>query len=129
MYTCHYVFRVKAVSIEGRQRFADLINRLVNELGSRRAFARKIGVTSTAVTGWQECKSIPDLENLAAIAAYSGYSIQELQNMLMGKPLVSQVSEITQIKNKIQTMKVDDLTQVYRLVSDRLVAIAESTER
>lgn len=117
------------MTIEGRQRFADLINRLVNEVGSRRAFARKIGVTSSAVTGWQECKSIPDLENLTAIASYSGYSIQELQNMLVGKTVVNQVSEITQIKNKIQTMKVDDLTQVYRLVSDRLVAIAESAGR
>ena len=117
------------MTIEGRQRFADLINRLVNEVGSRRAFARNIGVTSSAVSGWQECKSIPDLENLTSIASYSGYSIQELQNMLLGKTLPNQVSEITQIKNKIQTMKVDDLTQVYRLVSDRLVAIAESAGR
>ena len=117
------------MAIEGRQRFADLINRLVNELASRRAFARKIGVTSSAVTGWQECKSIPDFENLTAIAAYSGYSIQDLQNMLLGKPVASQIGEITQIKNKIQTMKVRDLTEVYRLVSDRLVAIAESTGR
>jgi transcriptional regulator with XRE-family HTH domain len=117
------------VSIEGRQQFADLINRLVNETGSRRAFARKIGVTSSAVSGWQECRSIPDLENLTAIASYSGYSIQELQNMLIGKTTSSQVNEITQIKNKIQTMKVGDLTDVYRLVSDRLVAIAESAGR
>jgi len=117
------------VSIEGRQQFADLINRLVGETGSRRAFARKIGVTSSAVTGWQECRSIPDLENLTAIAEYSGYSIQELQNMLLGKAIKSQVNEITQIKNKIQTMKVGDLTQVYKLVSDRLVAIAESAGR
>jgi transcriptional regulator with XRE-family HTH domain len=117
------------VSIEGRQQFADLINRLVNETGSRRAFARKIGVTSSAVSGWQECRSIPDLENLTAIASYSGYSIQELQNMLIGKTASSQVNEITQIKNKIQTMKVGDLTDVYRLVSDRLVAIAESAGR
>ncbi len=117
------------MSIEGRQQFADLINRLVNETGSRRAFARKIGVTSSAVSGWQECRSIPDLENLTAIASYSGYSIQELQNMLIGKTTSSQVNEITQIKNKIQTMKVGDLTDVYRLVSDRLVAIAESAGR
>jgi transcriptional regulator with XRE-family HTH domain len=117
------------VSIEGRQQFADLINRLVNETGSRRAFARKIGVTSSAVSGWQECRSIPDLENLTAIASYSGYSIQELQNMLIGRTASSQVNEITQIKNKIQTMKVGDLTDVYRLVSDRLVAIAESAGR
>jgi transcriptional regulator with XRE-family HTH domain len=117
------------VNIEGRQRFADLINRLVSETGSRRAFARKIGVTSSAVSGWQECRSIPDLENLTAIASYSGYSIQELQNMLVGKTVSSQVNEITQIKNKIQTMKVGDLTDVYRLVSDRLVAIAESAGR
>lgn len=117
------------MSIEGRQQFADLINRLVNETGSRRAFARKIGVTSSAVSGWQECRSIPDLENLTAIASYSGYSIQELQNMLIGRTASSQVNEITQIKNKIQTMKVGDLTDVYRLVSDRLVAIAESAGR
>jgi transcriptional regulator with XRE-family HTH domain len=117
------------VNIEGRQRFADLINRLVRDTGSRRAFARKIGVTSSAVSGWQECRSIPDLENLTAIASYSGYSIQELQNMLVGKTVSSQVNEIAQIKNKIQTMKVGDLTDVYRLVSDRLVAIAESAGR
>ena len=41
----------------------------------------------------------------------------------------SQVNELAQIKNKIQTMKVGDLTDVYRLVSDRLVAIAESAGR
>jgi len=117
------------VSIEGRQQFADLINRLVQDTGSRRAFARKIGVTSSAVSGWQECKSIPDLGNLTSIATYSGYSTQELQSMLVGKAVRSQAGEITQIKNKIQTMKVRDLTDVYRLVSDRLVAIAESAGR
>lgn len=117
------------MSIEGRQQFADLINRLVQDTGSRRAFARKIGVTSSAVSGWQECKSIPDLENLTSIATYSGYSTQELQSMLVGKAVRSQAGEITQIKNKIQTMKVRDLTDVYRLVSDRLVAIAESAGR
>ena len=117
------------MSIEGRQQFADLINRLVHDTGSRRSFARKIGVTSSAVSGWQECKSIPDLENLTAIATYSGYSTQELQNMLVGKVVRSQAGEITQIKNKIQTMKIGDLTDVYRLVSDRLVAIAESAGR
>ena len=117
------------MSIEGRQQFSDLINRLVHETGSRRAFARKIGVTSSAVSGWQECKSIPDLENLTAIANYSGYSIQELQNMLIGKTIPSQVNEIAQIKKKIQTMKVGDLADIYRLVSDRLVTIAESAGR
>jgi transcriptional regulator with XRE-family HTH domain len=113
------------VNYEGRQRFASLVKRLVKESGSRRAFAKNIGVTSSAVIGWEECRSIPDLDNLAKIAQKSGYSVEELQKMLLGKADRLKASDFDLVVKKIESMPPKQLALISRLVSDRLVALVE----
>ena len=113
------------MTYEGRQQFAALIKRLVKETGSRRAFARSIGVTSSAVIGWEEGRSIPDFDNLVQVSAKAGYSLEELQTMLAGKPV--KTIGVNEVLKQIENMPLRELAKVERAVSDRLVAISEAS--
>lgn len=113
------------MTYEGRLRFAELIKRLVSEAGSRRAFAKSIGVTSTAVIGWEDCRSIPELENIIHISQKSGYKLEELQSMFYGK-LDTKPSTYEEVVKQIESMPPKQLAKISRVVSNRLCAIAES---
>lgn len=113
------------MNYEGREKFSLLIKRLVVEAGSRRAFARSIGVTSTAVTGWEECRSTPEFENLIHISEKSGYKLEELQAMLFGRSS-NKTSDYDQVLKQIESMPPKQLARIGRYVSDKLFAIAES---
>lgn len=69
---------------EGKQRYAELINFLQEDL-STAAFARRLGLSRTAVNQWKsrDVKSV-EAENLAKVAAYSGRSLNDLYSYLRG---------------------------------------------
>lgn len=127
MYTYHLIHNSNLIKVtyEGRERFSQLIKRLVAEAGSKRAFARSIGVTSTAVTGWEECRSMPEFENLIHISEKSGYKLEELQFMLFGKS-INKSSDFDQVIKQIESMPPKQLVKISKVVTDRLYAIAES---
>ena len=128
-----YVFLCICVSVMdylAKQRLAELIKDLRGEL-TQREFAKRLGVTYGAIQSWENAEVTPSSTNLVKISDYTGLSLQELMSSLTGskigtgKPEANPLYVVTQLK----TMSVTDLTHLYRAVSDRLVAIAESTGR
>lgn len=128
-----YVFLCICVSVmddQAKQRLAELIKDLRGEL-TQKEFAKIIGVTYGAIQSWENAEVTPSSSNLVKIADYTGLTLQELMSRLtgnevgMGKAEVNPLYVVTQLK----TMSIEDLTHLYRAVSDRLVAIAESAGR
>ncbi|MFB2918512.1 MULTISPECIES: helix-turn-helix domain-containing protein [Aerosakkonema] len=93
---------------------------------SQRAFGKLLGVSATAVQLWEKGDTLPDTENLAKIAARSGYTLSELLGFLEGKP-VSEPSELNQILNKIKVMPLAHVAMISRAVADRFSEAAESS--
>ena len=117
------------MNLSSRQKLSKLLLDMRGDK-SRRGFAREIGVTATAIIGWEKTDSVPDREHLTKIASLAGYSLDELLRYLEGSgqkkssniPLSRLITEASQLN-------VQEVTALYRAVSDRLVAIAESAGR
>jgi transcriptional regulator with XRE-family HTH domain len=116
---------------DAKRRLSGLIKELRGYL-TQKEFAHILGVTYGAIQGWEnEEVNNPSSANLAKIAHHAGLTIEQLMARLEGrsdseiKNDVNPLYVVTQLKN----MSVKDLTHLYRAVSDRLVAIAESAGR
>ena len=114
------------MNIQGRQKLTET---LLNLRGSksRRSFARELGVTATAVIGWENGTSVPDRENLTKIAVLAGYSLDKFIVYLEGLTPRAKPSELDQMVTNIKNLPLRQLAVVERAVSDRLVAIAEAS--
>ncbi|NUN66348.1 helix-turn-helix transcriptional regulator [Pseudanabaena biceps] len=117
------------MNLEARQRLIDLIKKL-RGAESYTAFGKRFEVSYMAVSKWETGQSIPDREHLSKIGKLAGYSLDELLAYLEGTarkksdkiPLSRLITEASQLNIK-------ETTALYRAVSDRLVAIAESAGR
>jgi transcriptional regulator with XRE-family HTH domain len=116
---------------DAKRRLSELIKSLRGEL-TQKEFAHILGVTYGAIQGWENQEvNNPSSTNLAKIAHHAGLTVEQLTARLDGrseseiKNHVNPLYVVTQLK----TMSVTDLTHLYRAVSDRLVAIAESAGR
>lgn len=120
---------VASMNLEARQRLIDLIKKL-RGAESYTAFGKRFEVSYMAVSKWETGQSIPDREHLSKIGKLAGYSLDELLAYLEGTarkksdkiPLSRLITEASQLNIK-------ETTALYRAVSDRLVAIAESAGR
>nr|WP_226585428.1 helix-turn-helix transcriptional regulator [Microseira wollei] len=112
------------VNIEGRDKLIAIVKKARGAM-SQRAFGKLLGVSATAVQLWERGDTVPDTENLAKIAARSGYTLEELLGFLEGKPL-SDPSEINQILNKIKVMPLSQVAMIGRAVADRFSEVSES---
>ena len=124
-------FCVEPMDSDAKRRLSGLIKELRGYL-TQKEFAHILGVTYGAIQGWEnEEVNNPSSANLAKIAHHAGLTIEQLMARLEGrsdseiKNDVNPLYVVTQLKN----MSVKDLTHLYRAVSDRLVAIAESAGR
>ena len=113
-----------------KQRLAELIKDLRGEL-TQKEFAKMIGVTYGAIQSWENAEVTPSSVNLVKIADYTGLSLQELMSRLTGSNIGHGKAELNPlyVMTQLKTMNIKDLTHLYRAVSDRLVAIAESAGR
>jgi transcriptional regulator with XRE-family HTH domain len=120
---------VASMNLEARQRLIDLIKKLRgNE--SYTAFGKRVEVSYMAVSKWETGQSIPDREHLSKIAKLAGYSLDELLAYLEGT--VRKKSEkipLSRLITEASQLNTQEVTALYRAVSDRLVAIAESAGR
>jgi transcriptional regulator with XRE-family HTH domain len=126
---CVYVFL--HMKQESKQRLAELVKRLRGR-ATQKEFAKRLGVTSGAIQAWENGEVTPGASNLVRIAKEAGYTLEELMTYLDVETHSLEAdslepSEIDHLINKIATMPAKQLAQVGRVVSDRLVAIAESS--
>lgn len=114
-----------------KRRLSQLIKELRGDL-TQKEFAHILGVTYGAIQGWEnEEVNNPSSANIAKIAHHAGMSVEELMARLDGKTDSEIKNDVNPlyVVSQLKTMSVKDLTHLYRAVSDRLVAIAESAGR
>jgi len=111
---------------EGRKKLVGIVKQVRGSM-SQRGFGKLLGVSATAVQSWEKGDSIPDIENLAQIAAKADYTMEELLNYLGSKPK-SQPSEVTKIVKQIRSMPLGEVVIIAQAAMDRLVAAAETSE-
>ncbi len=109
-----------------KERFAKLIK---DARGSRTKveFSRLVGVSHTTIGSWEASERLPDRDNLVMLAPVLGYSLEELQTIITGKSVnqnhPSPLS-VDKVKREIDSLPNNDVLEVFRFLSDRVVAIA-----
>ncbi len=131
-YTCILIDKLTyqlAMNLTSRQKLSKLLLDL-RGTKSRRAFAREIGVTATAVIAWENTDSEPDMQHLTTIAKLAGYTLDELR-VFLGDSEQKKTSKIPFARMLTETsqLSIKEAAELYRAVGDRLVAIAESAGR
>lgn len=120
---CVYVLMY--MNQESKERLSELVKRLRGSF-SQKVFAKRLGVTTGAIQAWENAEVTPGSSNLSRIAKEAGYTLEELMTYLEGEAPAPEINEIEQLINRIATMPPKQLAQIGKVVSDRLVAIAES---
>lgn len=111
------------MDLEARKKLIEVV-KIARGTTSQRAFGKLLGVSATAVQLWEKGESIPDIQNLAQIAARAGYTMEELLNYLGVKPQ-SETSDINQIVKQIRVMPLSQVAIIVQAVAARL-ATAEA---
>lgn len=113
------------MNIQNREKLSEIIKTARGAM-SQRAFGKLLGVSATAVQLWERGDTVPDTENLAKIAARTGYSLEEFLSLLDGNR-VSKAPEINDIVKKIQFLPLSQVALIGRAVADRFAAAAEAS--
>ncbi len=111
---------------QSRQKLIEIIKLARGSL-SHPAFGKQLGVSATVVQMWEKGVKTPDKENLAQIAALTGYSLEELLYCLEGKP-VPEATELTVILRQVHNMPLSQVAIVGRTIMDRLATATESLD-
>ena len=113
---------------EGRENLVEIIKKSRGSM-SQRAFAKLLGVSTTAVQLWEKGDSVPDTENLAKIAAIAGYKVDELVSCLMDKPVLYEIvtEPLAQILKQIKVMPLTEVAMIACAAADRLAEAVDSS--
>ncbi len=117
--------KTTAVDLEAKKKLIEVVKMARGSM-SQRAFAKLLGVSATAVQLWEKGDNIPDIENLAKIAAKAGYTMEELLNYLDAKPL-PETSDLNEIIKQIKSMPLSEVATIAQAAVARLAAAAESS--
>ena len=107
------------MNVEARDRLSELVKKTRGQM-SQRAFSRLLGVSLTAVQGWEEGRSVPGIDNLERIASAAGLKTEDLVAYLDGKPLPESL-QADQIVKQIKYMPKSQFAEVVRAVGNRLL--------
>jgi transcriptional regulator with XRE-family HTH domain len=119
-----YVKALSTMTQESKERLSALIKRLRGAL-TQKEFAKRLGVTTGAIQAWENAEVTPGGNNLLRIAREAGYTLEDLMIYLEGENPALEPGEIEHLIRRIYTMPPKQLARIGRVVSDRLVAIAE----
>ncbi len=114
------------MTLEGREKLAEIIGNLVGKYRSVRAFAKKLNVSHTTVMGWQRMTSVPDTENLKKIAWEAGFTLSELQELIDGRVDLHKTT-VDRVIYEVQQLSNRDIAKVIEAAA-RCMAKAEYGE-
>ena len=117
--------KTTAVDLEAKKKVIEVVKMARGSM-SQRAFAKLLGVSATAVQLWEKGDNIPDIGNLAKIAAKAGYTMEELLNYIGAKPL-QEPSDLNDIIKQIKSMPLSEVATIAQAAVARLAAAAESS--
>lgn len=98
-----------------RQRLADIVTQARGDM-NQRDFGEKLDVSQSAVVGWEKGTSVPNLENLAKLAALRGQLPEELLAELYGRVWTSDYP----LEDRIKIMTSKQLVDLLSLLSVQL---------
>jgi len=118
-----------AMNEGAKQKLSKLI-RTLRGGSTQKEFAQKLGVTYGAIQSWEKAEvDNPSSASLIKIGNYMGVTLQQLLEQLNDKPSSDTTPNPMYVVSQLGSMSIKDLTHLYKAVSDRLVAIAESAGR
>ena len=117
--------KTTAVDLEAKKKVIEVVKMARGSM-SQRAFAKLLGVSATAVQLWEKGDNIPDIGNLAKIAAKAGYTMEEVLNYIGAKPL-QEPSDLNDIIKQIKSMPLSEVATIAQAAVARLAAAAESS--
>ena len=120
--------RIHAMTLQEREKLADLIRQKRGTM-SKSAFGRIIGVSHTAISGWEKCISEPDHDNLLSISKALGMTLDNLHDYLKGNKTSNTEFERLVGRIKSMTMTLNQVAVIDHVVSEKLMAIAQSSGR
>ncbi|MBW4567618.1 MAG: helix-turn-helix domain-containing protein [Tolypothrix carrinoi HA7290-LM1] len=113
------------MNTEARKKLIEIVKKTRGTM-SQRAFAKLLGVSTTAVQSWERGDSVPDTENLAKIAARASYTLEQLLAYLDGKSLPEN-SEFSTILKQIKYMPLSQVAQIAQAAAERFASVAEAS--
>lgn len=109
---------VRLVMESRTQRLAALVIELRGDL-SQRQFAKKFGVSFSAIHSWESGTSWPGTQNLTRLAQLKGWSFDELQYYLEGEPLSPRLS-VPQLLAEVRSLPFEAAAQVARVALETM---------
>jgi len=69
-----------------QDRLSGLLKELRGEV-SQRQYAKRLGVSYSALRSWEDLESVPGLQKLEVIASFKGWTLEQLLDYLRGQEL------------------------------------------
>ncbi len=108
------------------ERLATLVVQLRGDL-SQRQFAKKLGVSFSAVQSWESGMSWPGTQNLRNLAKLKGWSFEELQSCLEGEQPPRSLT-VQQLLAEVRSLPFEDAVQVAKVALETIAARGDSGE-
>lgn len=109
------------------ERLAALVVELRGDL-SQRQFAKKLGVSFSAVQSWEARMSWPGTQNLRKLAKLKCWSFEELQCYLEGESSARSLS-VQQLLAEVRSLPFEDAVQVAQVALETIAIKSESDGR
>jgi transcriptional regulator with XRE-family HTH domain len=106
------------------ERLATLVLELRGDL-SQRQFAKKLGVSFSAVQSWEARMSWPGTENLRKLAKLKGWSFEDLQTYLEGE-VPRRSLTVQQLLTEVRSLPFEDAVQVAKVALETIASKGES---
>lgn len=106
------------VELDDKERLSKVV-KLARGDRSQRQFSKLLGVSPTTVQLWERGETFPDVSNLAQIAAYAGYTLEELMSHLKGQTL-HKPSDTERVIRQIQGMPIADVALINQVTATLL---------
>ena len=103
---------------------ADRLTKLIRELRqsqSQRQFAKRLGVSQSAVNLWESGRAWPEAENLKKLAALKGWNLEEIQTYLI-KGELSASEPLDQILNMVRSLPSEAVVKIAAVAVETLAA-------
>jgi len=92
---------------------------------SQRQFAKKLGVSFSAVQSWESGMSWPGTQNLRSLARLKGWSFEELQFYLEGEQPPRSLT-VQQLLAEVRSLPFEDAVQVAKVALETISARGDS---
>jgi transcriptional regulator with XRE-family HTH domain len=107
-----------------RDRLSQLLLEMLKAGLTQRVLARKIGISYASVQAYVNGDQYPRMESKVKIAAYKGWTLEELEAYLEDRPVKAQDNNIDEFLQGVRTMTPGNAAKVAKAALDRVLEAA-----